>query len=41
MVDRRWFVGALMATAVASYAERFAKGSRLSKKTANDLVPEP
>jgi len=29
-----------MATAVASHAERFARGSRLSKKTANDLVPE-
>ncbi len=40
MVDRRRFVGALMATAVASHAERFAKGSRLSKKTANDLIPE-
>ena len=40
MVDRRRFVGALMATAVTSHAERFAKGSRLSKKTANDLIPE-
>jgi hypothetical protein len=39
MVDRRRFVGALMATAVASQAKGFAKGSR-PRKTANNLIPE-
>jgi hypothetical protein len=40
MVDRRRFVGALMATAVTSHAEGFAKGTRLPRKTATNLIPE-
>ena len=40
MVDRRQFVGAMIATAIASHVEGFAKDSRLPRKTANSLIPE-
>ncbi len=40
MVDRRRFVGAIFATAVASCGEGFAKDRRLPNKTATDLIPD-
>jgi hypothetical protein len=40
MVDRRRFVGAIFATAVASCGEGFAKDRRLPNKTTNDLIPD-
>jgi len=40
MVDRRQFVGAIIATAIASHVEGFVKDSRLPRKTGKNLVPE-